>query len=82
MHTQPGVRPRKGSILMEENNTLIPENCTHDCSTCGAACAPADGEKKEPYGMFEKMDVLAQGLLEDDLQEMLAKLTEEFSAAE
>ncbi len=67
---------------MEENNTFVPENCTHNCSTCGAACATEDGEKREPYGMFEKMDVLAQGLLEDDLQEMLTKLTEEFNTAE
>ena len=66
---------------MEDNKlNMVPEDCTHDCSTCAAACNTG-AEKNEPYGMFEKMDALAQDLMNDDLQDMLNKLTEELDNA-
>ena len=66
---------------MEDNKlNLVPEDCTHDCSTCGSAC-DINPEKNEPYGMFEKMDALAQDLMGDDVQEMLNKLAEELEKA-
>ncbi|MCD8151728.1 MAG: hypothetical protein LUD71_01355 [Clostridiales bacterium] len=32
-------------------------NCTHDCSTCGASCAP-DGERKPSF--FDRMEAASE----------------------
>ncbi|MBQ6602934.1 MAG: hypothetical protein IJH99_06005 [Eubacterium sp.] len=66
---------------MEDNKlNMVPEDCTHDCSTCAVACNTVT-DKNEPYGMFEKMDALAQDLMNDDLQDMLNKLAAELDNA-
>ena len=30
------------STTMSDNHNEAPENCTHDCSTCGAGCGKKD----------------------------------------
>ena len=66
---------------MEDNKlNRAPKDDAQACST-GAADCNTGTEKNEPYGMFEKMDALAQDLMNDDLQDMLNKLTEELDNA-
>ncbi len=53
--------------------------CTHDCSTCGAACD--DGQPKEK-DIFQKMEDMTSALHEDAGVEMLEKLVAELEAEE
>lgn len=66
---------------MADNTSPVPENCTHDCSTCSSACS-AEGEQKEPYGMFEKIESLVGEFQNDDVLEMLTKMTDELEKEE
>ena len=52
-------------------------NCTHDCSTCGAACDEGTPAKKD---IFTHMEDLSDALYGDDGYEMLQKLNAELDA--
>ena len=67
---------------MNETELKTPEEaCTHDCSTCGSACGDhgcgsSEGGEMKP-SFFDRVDTLVEELHKDEVQEMLAKLTEE-----
>ena len=66
---------------MSENNAYIPEDCTHDCSTCGSACST---EKKGP-SFFDRMESISETLDavgEEEIIRMLNEAVEEWEAEE
>ena len=42
---------------MSDNHNETPENCTHDCSTCGEACAQHEPESlQQPLRPGSRVD--------------------------
>ena len=64
---------------MNENFMNPEEQCTHDCSTCGSACAT---EKRGP-SFFDRMDMISSALEEvgeDNIIAILNETLEEWEA--
>ena len=62
---------------MSENN-MIPENCTHDCSTCSAACA-VDENGQPVKSIFQRMEDFADVMSEVGEEKILEMLNEQIA---
>lgn len=65
--------------MSENKNVNIPEDCTHDCNTCGSACST---EKKGP-SIFDRMEFISETLDavgEDEIIRMLNEAVDEWEA--
>ena len=56
---------------MTEDNTVMPDNCTHNCNTCGESCNSGEATL---MGQFEKtMDAFSK-VETDDLLNALSEI--------
>ena len=66
---------------MSDKNMMMPEDCTHDCNTCGSACST---EKRGP-SFFDRMESISSTLDavgEDEIIRMLNEAVDEWEAEE
>lgn len=67
---------------MSDQFNSVPEDCTHDCNSCSAACGSA--EKRGP-SFFDKMNSISETLEavgEDNIIRMLNEAVSEWEAEE
>ena len=66
---------------MSEEKGYIPENCTHDCSTCGSAC---DSPERGPsfFDRLDKFSEIMDDVGEENILKYLNEAIEEWEAEE